>query len=83
MSESIQIAIGSAVKGDGGFVGEVERVDVDPGGPFATAVSIRPRHEGGAPRRVPMALLEQGPNGLRLRCTRKEFEELPADGPVR
>lgn len=83
MREGIQIAIGSAVEGDEGFVGEVERVDLDPAGRFVTHVAVRPRHEGGAPRRVPATLLEEGPDSLRLHCTLEQFEELPADGPVR
>ena len=83
MREGIQIAIGAAVAGDEGFVGEVERVDLDPAGRFATSVAVRPRHESGAARRVPAALLEAGPAGLTLHCTLEEFEQLPADGPVR
>ncbi|GAA1987104.1 hypothetical protein [Catenulispora subtropica] len=83
MRERIEIAIGSAVQGDEGFVGEVERIDLDPSGGFAAQVAVRPRHEGGATRLVPAALLEQGPDGLRLARTLQEFEELPADGPAR
>jgi hypothetical protein len=82
MPEGIVIAIGAAVEGDEHFVGEVERVDLDPSGRFATHVTVRPRHEGGAPRRVPAALLESGGTGLRLHCTLEEFEQLPADGPA-
>lgn len=83
MRENMEIAIGSAVRGDGGFVGEVERVDLDPSGHFATHIAVRPRHEGGAARRVPAALLVAGSDGLMLHCTLEEFEQLPADGPVR
>jgi hypothetical protein len=83
MRERIEIALGAAVRGDAGFVGEVERIDLDPSGTFAMLVAVRPRHEGGAKRLVPAALLERESNGLRLHCTLEEFEQLPADGPAR
>lgn len=84
MREAIQIAIGAAVEGDEGFFGEVDRIDLDPTGTFATQVAVRPRHEGGQPRLVPAALLEPGPNGPRLHRTLKGFEEFPlANGPGR
>jgi hypothetical protein len=41
-------------------------------------VVVAPRHEGGARRLVPVELLDLTPDGLRLPCTRSEFEELPA-----
>ncbi|MFL6114312.1 MAG: hypothetical protein ACJ786_23575 [Catenulispora sp.] len=78
MTESIAIAIGSAVAGDEGFVGEVERIDLDPSGSFAVRVAVRPRHEGGAARLVPAGMLEPSDSGdLRLSCTLEEFEALP------
>jgi hypothetical protein len=80
MRESIEIAIGAAVEGDEGFVGEVERIDLDALGRFATRVAVRPRHEGGSARLVPAGLLESGANGLRLHCTLEEFEQLPTAG---
>jgi hypothetical protein len=85
MTESIAIAIGSAVGGDQGFVGEVERIDLDPTGSFAVQVAVRPRHEGGAARLVPTGMLDSSDSGgLRLSCTLEEFETLPpanANGP--
>lgn len=84
MREHIQIAIGAAVLGDGGFVGEVERIDLDPSGSFAVRVALRPRHEGGPARLVPAEELRKGPDGLVLRRTLEGFEEFPlADGPGR
>ena len=81
MDEAIEIAIGAAVQGDEGFVGEVERIDLDPTEAFAVRVAVRPRHEGGAARLVPTGELEQGPDGLRLHYTLDGFEEFPlADG---
>jgi hypothetical protein len=82
MRNAIEIAIGAAVEGDEGFVGEVERIDLDPSGSFAARVAVRPRHEGGTARLIPAKVLQAGPDGLRLRCTLEEFEEFPpADGP--
>lgn len=81
MREAMQIAVGAAVTGDEGFVGEVERIDLDPTGRFAVRVAVRPRHEGGAERLVPAADLENGPDGLRLPRTLEGFEQYPtADG---
>jgi hypothetical protein len=78
MREAMQIAVGAAVEGEQGFVGEVERIDLDPTGRFAVRVTIRPRHEGGAARLVPVADLQTGPDGLRLPQTLEGFEQYPA-----
>lgn len=84
MGNAIEIVIGAAVEGDEGFVGEVERVDLDPTGSFAVRVAVRPRHEGGAARVIPTEALEAGPDGLRLHRSLAEFEEFPpADGSGR
>lgn len=84
MREHIEIAIGAAVRGDQGFVGEVERIDLDPSGSFALQVAVRPRHEGGLARLVPAEELQKGPDGLVLHRTLEGFEEfLAADGPGR
>jgi hypothetical protein len=84
MNRAMEITVGAAVQGDEGFVGEVERIDVDPSARFAKRVAVRPRHEGGAARLVPATLLKAGPDGLRLHCTLKGFEEFPlADGQGR
>ena len=81
MREPVKIVIGMAVQGEEGFVGEVERIDLDPTEAFAVQVAFRPRHEGGAARLVPTGELEQGPDGLRLHYTLDGFEEFPlADG---
>ena len=77
MGDAIELALGMAVKGDEGFVGEVERIDLDATGTFAVQVALRPRHEGGIARLIPMTALEVAPAGLRLRCTLEEFEQFP------
>jgi hypothetical protein len=82
MGAAIEIAVGAAVQGDEGFVGEVERIDLDPAGRFALRVAVRPRHEGGTARLIPVAVLRAGPDGLRLDRSLEGFEEFPpADGP--
>lgn len=77
MPEAMEIAVGAPVEGDEGFVGEVERIDLDPAGRFAVRVSVRPRHEGGTARLIPAEELERGPLGLRMHRTLKDFEEFP------
>jgi hypothetical protein len=77
MQEAMEIAVGAPVEGDEGFVGEVERIDLDPSGRFAVRVSVRPRHEGGKARLIPADELEPGRLGLRLHRTLKGFEEFP------
>ncbi len=80
----MEIAVGAPVEGDGGFVAEVERIDLDPSGRFAVRVSVRPRHEGGMARLVPADELEPGPRGLRFHRTREGFEQFPlTDGTGR
>ena len=84
MREAMEIAIGAPVEGEEGFVGEVERIDLDPSGRFAVRVAVRPRHEGGSARLIPADVLESGPDGLRMHRTLDGFEEFPlADGPGR
>jgi hypothetical protein len=84
MREAMEIAVGAPIEGDEGFIGEVERIDLDPSGRFAVRVAARPRHEGGNARLIPADELEPGPRGLRLHRTLAEFEEFPlADGPSR
>lgn len=84
MREPVKIVIGMAVQGEEGFVGEVERIDLDPSQSFAVRVSVRPRHEGGKARLIPVEALELEPDGLRLPRTLKGFEQFPptdgADG---
>ena len=75
MRDAIEITVGAPVEGEEGFVGEVERIDLDPSGRFAVRVTVRPRHEGGEARLVPIAALDSGPGGLRLPRTLKGFEE--------
>ena len=84
MEDAIQIVIGTAVMGDEAFVGEVERIDLDPSASFAVRVAVRPRHEGGVARLIPVESLETRPDGLRFHSTLEEFEQFPpADGPGR
>lgn len=81
MREAIEIVIGAAVAGDEGFVGEVERIELDPSGRFVVRVVIEPRHEGGTARLVPAEEVRTGPDGLVLNRTLETFEEFPvADG---
>jgi hypothetical protein len=78
MGEAIEIALGAAVRGDEGFVGEVERIDLDRAGRSAVQVVVRPRHEGGAARLIPVAALRTDADGLRLPLTLEGFEEFPS-----
>ncbi len=79
MADQVPIVLGTEVRGSDDFRGEVERVVMDPSGAYAAQAAVRPRHAGGPARLVPVEMLEQGDDGLRLRCTPPEFEEFPED----
>jgi hypothetical protein len=70
-----EITFGDKVHGDG-FLGEVSRLVVDPVGRMLTYVVVAPRHESGLRRLVPANLIDRSSDGLRLSCTRQEYEAL-------
>jgi hypothetical protein len=60
--------------------GVLARIIVDPVARAVTHLVVEPKHERKHGRLVPISLVEAVPGGIRLRCTRAEFEELdPAE----
>ena len=70
--------IGSAAACSDGPCGTLSRVVVDPVARELTHLVVEPEHRSGLGRLVPLGLVEAGGGEVRLRCTRKEFDELPA-----
>jgi hypothetical protein len=72
--------IGAAASCTDGPCGVLARIIVDPVARAVTHLVVEPKHERKHGRLVPLRLVEAVPGGIRLRCTRAEFEELdPAE----
>jgi hypothetical protein len=72
--------IGAAASCTDGPCGLLARIIVDPVARAVTHLVVEPKHEHKHGRLVPLSLVEAVPGGIRLRCTRAEFEELdPAE----
>jgi hypothetical protein len=75
-------AIGASVSGADGPCGRLVRVVADPVARSITHLVVEPRHTLGHrhDRLVPVDLAEVTPDGIRLSCTKAEFEKLdPAE----
>jgi hypothetical protein len=76
----IPFTIGADVTCTDGACGEVARLIVDPVARAITHLVVEPKHERKHGRLVPLSLVETTPGGIRLNCTRAEFETLdPAE----
>lgn len=72
--------IGADASCTDGPCGALARIIVDPVAREVTHLVVEPKHERKHGRLVPLSLVEAVPGGIRLRCTRAEFEELePAE----
>ena len=72
--------IGADASCTDGPCGVLARIIVDPVARAVTHLVVEPKHERKHGRLVPLSLVEAVPGGIRLRCTRAEFEELdPAE----
>jgi len=72
--------IGTEASCTDGACGEVARIIVDPVARAITHLVVEPKHEHKHGRLVPLSLVEITPGGIRLHCTRAEFEKLdPAE----
>jgi hypothetical protein len=72
--------IGADARCTDGPCGVVARIIVDPVARTITHLVVEPKHEHKHGRLVPLSLVEAGPGGVRLRCTKAEFEQLdPAE----
>jgi sporulation protein YlmC with PRC-barrel domain len=84
MADTTQFTIGTEASGSDGAVGRLIRVIVDPTVEEVTHLVIEPEHRPDLGRLVPLDLVEFGgggsAGGIRLRCSKAEFENLdPAE----
>jgi hypothetical protein len=80
MAETAPFTIGAQANCTDGGCGHLTRVIVDPVARTLTHLVVRPPHEHGLDRLVPIELAEAAPGEVRLRCTRAEFDQLdPAE----
>jgi sporulation protein YlmC with PRC-barrel domain len=74
---SIEFIIGTEVVCDGGAVGELRRVIVDPVARSITHLVVEPHHRRGSGHLVPVALVASAAEArIVLRCTASEFSAL-------
>jgi len=76
MSDSVQLTFGSDVADDDGVCGVLSRVIVDPDTRALTHLVVEPRHRRGVGRLAPIELADWAQDELRLRCSRRDFDEL-------
>jgi sporulation protein YlmC with PRC-barrel domain len=82
MGDTTQFTIGTEVSGSDGPIGKLSRVIVDPTVEEVTHLAVEPEHRPDLGRLVPLELVEFGgtASGIRLRCTKAEFENFdPAE----
>jgi hypothetical protein len=77
MPETTQFTIGAEARCSDGPCGAVIKVVVNPVAQTVTHIVIEPKHRAGLGRLVPLDLLEDASDEIRLRCTLAEFETLP------
>ena len=80
MADTTQFTIGTEASCSDGPAGKVSRVIVDPIAEKVTHLVVEAEHRRDTGRLVPLDLIESAADGVRLRCTRAEFEKLdPAE----
>ena len=80
MAETTAFTIGADVGCTDGACGEVSRLIVDPAADTVTHLVVKPKHQRGHGRLVPVDLVDTSTGQIRLRCTKAEFEKLdPAE----
>jgi sporulation protein YlmC with PRC-barrel domain len=82
MADTTQFTIGTEASCSDGAVGRLIRVIVDPTVEEVTHLAVEPEHRPDLGRLVPLDLVDFGgaAGGIRLRCTKAEFENLdPAE----
>ena len=77
MAEARPFTIGAEVQCLDGPCGEVKRVVVDPVKREMTDLVVEPAHRDGLGRLVPLVLLDESADGVQLRCTLEDFDNLP------
>ena len=78
MTAPVPVTIGASVTCSDGACGHVARVVVDPVARAVTHLVVEPAHWLGLGRLVPIALASVGESGVRLSCTRADFDQLEA-----
>jgi sporulation protein YlmC with PRC-barrel domain len=76
MAQTMSFTIGAHASCDDGPCGTVKRVVVDPLAQTVTHLVVEPKHRLGLARLVPVGIAEATPDGVRLRCSITEFEDL-------
>jgi sporulation protein YlmC with PRC-barrel domain len=76
MVEGTPFSIGEPAICTDGACGRVSQIVIDPLDQTATHLIIEPDHREGLGRLVPLDLVEGGPDGVRLRCSKAEVEAL-------
>ena len=76
MAQTESFTIGADVSCTDGHCGTVKRVVLDPVAQALTHLVVEPSHRQGLGRLVPVAMTEPDAGGVRLNCTRAEFERL-------
>lgn len=76
MAAEMEFTIGAIASCSDGRCGEVHRLIIDPATDTITHLVIQPGHDKEAARLVPVRLAETTDGGVRLRCTRAEFDRL-------
>ncbi len=71
-----KFVIGTEVACSDGVCGELRRVVIDPVASALTHLGVEPKHRQRAGHLVPIDLVDPTAKGIRLRCTRSEFEAL-------
>jgi hypothetical protein len=75
MAAETEFTIGAGASCSDGHCGEVRRLIIDPATDTVTHLVIQPGHRKEAARLVPVHLAERTDGGIRLRCTRAEFDK--------
>jgi hypothetical protein len=76
VSQITKFTIGSDVSCSDGACGELRRVVVDPVARALTHLVVEPKHGHGTGHLVPIDLASSSGAGIRLRCTKAQFETL-------
>jgi len=76
MAAETEFRIGARASCSDGHCGEVRRLVIDPATDTVTHLVIQQGHRPEAARLVPVHLVEATADGIRLRCTRAEFDRL-------
>ena len=76
MAAETEFTIGARASCSDGHCGEVRRLIIDPATETVTHLVIQPGPSKEAGRLVPVHLAETTDGGVRLRCTRAEFDQL-------